>query len=299
MDLSRLLRRVLLASTATMLISCGGGGSYTTPVITNASAVGIFAGKSAAGNNVTMLVELSNRYWIFYVSPAAATGLLFIDTGTATIVSPAFTTSSDTEYALLYTDPHASNALLPPSTSAGSVTSNLTVDMDFNTQQQISGSILSGTGCISNPGGCTVQSVITPTYVGNSTGTAALLSTIAGNYADNFSSTLNTSALQAASCDFSTALNVGSNGKVTGTLDNCSGTLPSQSTVTGTLTPRMDILAYDVTLTFTAGGGGSNPLDGITYTGIAYYYAAGKRIMIGAISADQTSALGLVASGPN
>lgn len=292
-----LSRSAILAASAALLVSCGGGGSSATIKILTQTPQGIFTGNSAGGNDVTMLVESNNDYWILYVSPAVPTGIIFIESGHATVLAPAFTTTADTEYDLLYTDPHAGNAIIPSGATTGTVFTDYTVDFDFNAQQQISGSILSGSNCVSTPTGCTVISVITPTYVAGSSGTTPSLSTVAGNYADNFSSTLNTNTLQASGCFFATALNVGSNGKITGTLTPCTGSTPI--IVTGTLTPRTDIDAYDVTLSFANTGGDTQPLMGLSFSGIAYYFAAGKRLEIAALTADGSTGIGLVAGGPN
>jgi len=59
---------------------------------------------------------------------------------------------------------------------------------------------------------------------------------------------------------------------------------PTPCTVTGTLTPRSDIAAYDVSLSFADGNGMSFPLGwtGITATGLAYF--DGTKLVFGATS---------------
>lgn len=277
----------------TLLVACGGGGSSSSsPVVATPQGVYYGTGKfaSGGGNNTLMLVESDNTYWILYTPPSVPTSMIFIEQGSATATAVTFTIPSDTEYDLLYDDPNNGNAVVPTGATAGAVITGYTGSLDYTYQKQIDGSILNGK---------TVISVVVPLYVAGSTAMGSL-STIAGNYAGNFSSTLNSSTLQGQGCAFTTALNIGSNSKITGTLVDCSGTgLPSNSTVTGTLTPRIDIDAFDVTMTFTADGGDSQPLDGLTFDGIAYYNAKTKTLNIAALTADRKTAIGFVAGGPN
>lgn len=284
------LSRMIPASLVILLAACGGGGSSSSSSVV-ATPQGVYDGTgkfaSGGGNNTIMLVESDNTYWILYTPPSVPTSMIFIEQGSATATAVTFTISSDTEYDLLYDNPKNSNAIVPSGAMAGAVITGYTGSLDYTYQKQIDGSILSGK---------TVISVIVPLYVAGST-TMGSLSTIAGNYAGNFSSTLNSSTLQGQGCAFTTALNVGSNGKVAGTVVDCTGT-PGNSTVTGTLTPRTDIDAFDVTLSFTAGAG-SEPLDGIAFDGIAYYNAKTKVLNLAALTANRQTAIGFVAGGPN
>lgn len=284
--------RIMAVCLVTLLSACGGGGSSSS---SSSSAVatpqGVYYGTgkfaSGGGNNTLMLVESDNTYWILYTPPSAPFSTIFIENGTADATAVTFTISADTEYDLLYDDPASSNAIVPSGATAGAVITGYTGQLDYTYQKQIDGSIFNGK---------TVISVIGPLYVAGST-TMGSLTTIAGNYTGNISSTLNSSTLQAAACTFSAALSIGSNGKVTGTLTDCTGSgLPSNSTVTGTLTPRTDIDAFDLTLTFT--GDGSQPLDGLTFDGIAYYNASRKQLNMAALTSDHKTAIGFVAVGP-
>jgi len=65
---------------------------------------------------------------------------------------------------------------------------------------------------------------------------------------------------------------------------------PTPCTVTGTLTPRSDVDAYDVSLSFADGNGMSFPLGwtGITATGLAYF--DGAKLVLGATSSDRAFA---------
>lgn len=286
-------RRIMAVCFMALLTACGGGGSSSSSPSSSAVATpqGVYYGTgkfaSGGGNNTLMLVESDNTYWILYTPPSAPFSMIYIENGTADATAVTFTIGADTEYDLLYDNPASSNAIVPSGATAGAVITGYTGQLDYTYQKQIDGSILNGK---------TVISVIVPLYLSGST-TMGSLNTIAGNYTGNFSSTLNSSALQAAACTFSAALNVGSNGKVTGTLADCSGSgLPSNSTVTGTLTPRTDIDAFDMTLTFT--GDDSQPLDGLSFDGIAYYNASKKQLNMAAITADQKIAIGFVAVGP-
>lgn len=284
---------IMVVCFATLLAACGGGGSSSSSSSVVATPQGVYYGTgkfaSGGGNNTLMLVESDNTYWVLYTPPSAPFSIIYIENGVADATAVTFTINVDTEYDLLYDDPSKSNALVPSGATTGAVITGYTGQLDYTYQKQIDGSILNGK---------TVISVIVPLYVAGST-TMGALSAVAGNYTGNFSSTLNSSTLQAAACTFSAALNVGSNGKITGTLVDCSGTgLPSNSTVTGTLTPRTDIDAFDVTLSFTADGGDSQPLDGLTFDGIAYYNTPKKQLNIAALTSDHKTAIGFVAAGP-
>ena len=293
MHITHTLSRILIAGLTTVLLaSCGGGGSSSTPVVASPQGIYYGTGKfaSGAGNNTLMLVEADNTYWILYMPPSVLDAVPFIDTGVGVSTAVTFEAASDTDYSLLYDDPKNSNAIVPSGATTGAVATGYTVSMDYTNLKQIDGSILNGK---------TVISVIVPLYVANSTNMQSL-NNVAGKYSGNLSTTLNTSTLQAAGCVFALSMDVGSNGKITGTLDDCSGAgLPSQSTVTGTLTPRTDLYAFDVSLTFTSGGADSNPLDGLTFSGVVYYNATQKRFDMGATDGSAKDAIGLSATGPN
>ena len=301
MQLRRAPGPLVFAAVSAVLASCGGGGGggYGSSSNTNAVPTGIFSGTSGAGNNVFMLVESSNKYWILYNPPSVSTEMSAFDSGTATVdlTNPGndFTVSAgDTDFNTPYSDPHNAGALEPSGTATGAVTPGYTVCMAFNAQKQISGSIINGS--CANYGSATVLSVITPTYVSGSATTMGSLSTIAGNYTDDFSSTLNTPTENSAKCYFAASLTVGANGAINGTVMDCTGTgQPSSSTVSGTLVARTDIDAFDVTLIFTADAPDSMPLDGQSYSGIAYYDAGTSRLFIAAATAGNAQGLGLIA----
>lgn len=296
-------RRAFGLFAAVLLAGCGGGGGSNSNTGTGGTVTGtptgIFSGTSGAGNDVIMLVESSNKYWILYNPPKVSTEMSAFDTGTATLdlTDPAnsFTVNAgDTDFTTPYSDPNAGNALDPSSTATGAVTSGYTVCMAFNAQVQISGSVIQGT--CANFNSATVLSVITPTYIKGSATTMGKLSDIAGTYTDDFASTLNDPTEHSGSCFFATSLTVGSNGAINGTVTDCTGTgLPSSSTVSGTLTARTDIDAFDVTLTFTGDGADSMPLDGQQYSGIAYYDSGTKRLFIAATTSGDAQGLGLIA----
>jgi len=284
------------------LAGCGGGGgSGNTGAGSTVTGVptGLYSGTSGAGNKVVMLVEASNTYWILYNPPGVSTEMSAFDTGTATLdlTDPAnsFTVNAaDTDFNTPYSDPNKSNTLEPSSTASGAVTGGYTVCMAFNAQVQISGSVISGT--CANFNSATVLSVITPTYIKGSATTMGKLSDIAGTYTDAFASTLNTPTENSASCFFDTSLTVGSNGAISGTATDCTGSgLPSSSTVSGTLVARTDIDAFDVTLDFTDDAPDSMPLDGQKYSGIAYYDSSTKRLFIAAVTSGNAQGLGFIA----
>ena len=302
MGTRRALSAFVFAGVSVLLASCGGGGSgsnTTTGTTVTGTPTGIFSGTSGAGNNVIMLVESSNRYWVLYNPPSVSTEMSAFDTGTATLdttnPSNSFTVSAgDTDFTMPYASTAAGNALEPNGTATGSVTAGYTVCMAFNAQQQISGSIIQGS-CASFSS-ATVISIITPTYVAGSATTMGKLSDIAGTYTDDFASTENTPTENTNKCFFDASLTVGSNGALSGTATDCmGGSLPSNSTVSGTLTPRTDIDAFDVTLTFAGDAPDSMPLDGQSYTGIAYYDAGTKRLFIAAATAGNAQGIGLIA----
>lgn len=273
-------------SLTTLLTACGGGGGGYggggggNPADPSGAYYGSGTYADAAGNDTLMLVKSDNSFWIFYTPPNNTSAVTFVESGNAsTVTSQTFDGGSVTDYAMLYADPTNSNAILPTSATAGAVTTGLTVSMDYTYQAQIDGSILQG---------ATINSSLVPLFITGSKSTASL-ATVAGSYSGNFSSTLNTSTLNGNGCFFTTALTVGSNGMITGTVDDCSGAnfATTKSTVTGSLTARTDIAAYDVTLTFTDDSPDSNPLDGAsstTYTGIAYLLASNNTLYIAGIS---------------
>ncbi len=288
--------QIVVASLAVLLASCGGGGSSSSSSSTSVIGhpQGVYKGTgqfaSGAGNTTFMLVENDDRYWIMYEDPKVPTAMVFADTGTGVETAETFNAAGDTDYTLLYDDQN-NGSLLPSGVTSGSTVTGYTLSMDYTNEKQIDGSVLNGNKVIS---------VIVPLFVTASNSSMASLSDVAGKFSGNVSSTLYTSALQTAACHLSLALTIGSNGKINGTLDDCSGAgLPSQSTVTGTLTPRTDILAFDVSLTFTADGSDSAPLDGKTYTGVAYYDASTQYLHVVANTPSGTNAIGFVAKGPN
>jgi hypothetical protein len=278
-----------------LLAACGGGsssGGPTNPADPSGAYYGSGQFADAAGNDTLMLVESNNTYWIFYTPPTNTSAVIFVDKGTAaTVTSQTFGGGSDTDYAMLYDDPTNNNAILPSAATAGAVTTGLTASMDYTYHAQIDGSTLTSSNAI--------FSTLVPLYISGSAGTGSL-ATVAGSYTGNFSSTLNTSTLQSSGCFFATAFTVGSNGAINGTLDDCSGAnLSSQSTVSGTLTPRTDIKAFDVTLTFTADSPDGNPLDGatsITYTGIAYFLASNSTLYIAGLTSDGQNSVAFAGS---
>lgn len=285
--------QIVLACLAVLLASCGGGGSGSSSSVI-AKPQGVYKGTGqfadGAGNTTYMLVLKDDSYWIMHEDPKVPTAMKFADTGTGVETAETFNVSNDTDYVLLYDDP-SNGSLLPSGTTTGSTVSGYTAQFDYTYQRQIDGSVLNGNTIISSN---------VPLFVTDSTTTMASLSDVAGKFSGNLSSTLYTSTLQGAGCELSIAVTIGSNGKVSGTLDDCSGTgLPSESTVTGTLTPRTDITAFDVSLTFTADGSDSAPLDGMTYSGVAYYDPTTKYLHLVANTSGGSDALGFVAAGPN
>lgn len=288
-----------------VLAGCGGGGSSNSNSSSGSGSTvtgtptGIFSGTSGAGNDVIMLVESSNKYWVLYNPPSVSTEMSAFDTGTAKLdlTDPAnsFTVSAgDTDFNTPYSDPNKSNVLEPSNTASGSITAGYTVCMAFNAQVQISGSIIKGS--CANFSSATTLSVIAPTYVAGSATTMGKLSDLAGSYTDAFASTLNNPTENSAGCFFATSLTVGSNGAISGTATDCTGSgLPSSSTVSGTLVARTDIDAFDVTLDFTDDTPDSMPLDGQSYSGIAYYDSATKRLFIAAVTSGDAQGLGFIA----
>ena len=305
MGTRRALSALMFAVASAVLASCGGGGSSSSSSSGGGSSTtvtgvptGIFSGTSGSGNNVFMLVESSNKYWVLYNPPSVSTEMSAFDTGTATLdltdPSNSFTVNAaDTDYDTPYSD-FKSGVLEPSTTATGAVTPGYTVCMAFNAQQQISGSIIKGS-CASFSS-ATVLSVITPTYVAGSATTIGKLSDIAGTYLDDFSSTFNSPTVNSSGCFLAASITVGSNGAINGNTTDCTGAgQPSNSALSGTLTPRTDIDAFDLTLTFTADGADSMPLDGETYNGIAYYDPGTKRLLIAAIATGDGLGLGFIA----
>jgi len=61
--------------------------------------------------------------------------------------------------------------------------------------------------------------------------------------------------------------------------------------VSGTLTPRTDLNAYDAVLSFGSTSGGATPMDG-TYDGIAYYDTETGRLYLAGISSATNHGIG-------
>jgi hypothetical protein len=133
-------------------------------------------------------------------------------------------------------------------------------------------------------------------YVGGDT-TPATLSAIAKTYSGVFVANINTSGygnLPALSSTFT----ISSAGVLTGAVPQCplGPTSPppgpqTPCTVSGTITARSDLNAYDVSISFANGSSTSfiGGFTGKTATGLGYYDSTSGSFMFGAIAPDNTA----------
>jgi len=212
---------------------------------------------------ITTIVAADGTYLVLSAKLAVISQ---IDTGTGT-ANGMFTAANNTEYGL-YPDFDSNNFALLPSNQNGALAASFTTGKDLDATITYSG---------------TSGDVLTTTtsFVANSAAApGALPATIAGTFysTSNSGQRINSAA---------TATLTISGTAFTGPVDcpfssTMPPPMPTGCTVTGTLTPRTDIAAYDVSLSFADGNSKRFPSGwtGLTATGLAYF--DGTRLVLGA-----------------
>ncbi len=228
--------------------------------------VGMYNGTSAAGDSVTAFVLSNGVFWYLYSSPTNSSVSTSIYEGLGQFSNGSFTSTAAYSYAV--------------SQGTGATLGALT---DTYVNGSLSGLFQS-----------TSLSSTTVLQFSSSSGTPTI-SPLVGSYTASLSSSdvgLNTTSLLET-----LSIKIAANGAITGTL-TAPGNL--SCTVTGTMTPRTDTNAFDLSITFSTTTGVSPPFDnGNIYNGIAFYNATTRTLRFAAVTSDSTKAIGFGAVGPN
>ena len=293
-----MVRRVECLALISLLGACGGGdggsGSPPPPVTTVPTGIyfgtGHFMGTQTingftssfnASPYVLGFVTSTGRYMLLSYSSGSPNLVRNIDSGSGSALSGSFT-SSDNLNSSMYPagTPIYSN-------QGGALSSSFVLKADLS-GQSLNGSIsYAGTqnASLSFPLG----------YVGGDT-MPATLSAIARTYTGVFSANINTSGYGNLPV-LSSTFTISPAGALTGTV-SCPLTAVSPPpgpqtpcTVTGTVTARADLNAYDVSISFTNGSSTSfvSGFTGKTAAGLAYYDATSGNLMLGAVAPDNTT----------
>ena len=263
-----------LATLLLFLAACGsndGGGGTVVPAGVY-TGTGTFTGSELVNGakmtfstapTITAIVTASGHYLVLSTSFSVVSR---IDTGTA-VANGTLTASNNTEYGL-YPDFDSNNFALLPSNQNGSL------DASFTT-----GSNLDGTITYSGTSGDVLEYM--STFVpGATSAPTALPATLAGT----FYSTVNSGErLTTTAMSTLTITGMSFTGPVTCPfMASPPPPQPMPCTVTGTLSPRSDVAAYDVSLSFADSDSERFPTGwtGVTATGLAYF--DGTKLVLGA-----------------
>jgi hypothetical protein len=287
-----IVESVVLAS---LLAACGGGGAPAPAA--NTMPTGIYLGTAHFSGTQTINGFTSNfstsPYVLGLVTSAGHYMLLSYSTGSPNVVS-AVDSGSGGALNGSYTASNNLNASMYPSGKSiyqpqGGALSSTFVLSANGTGQSITGTIsYAGTqnAVLSFPLG----------YVGGDT-TPATLSAIAGTYSGAFDSNMNASGFGSNLPALSSTFTISPAGVLAGTVTcQSSGTgtpppNPTPCTVSGTVTARSDLNAYDVSMSFTDGSFGRliPGFTGKTATGLGYHDSTSGNFMFGAIAPDNTA----------
>jgi len=289
----------LLLAAETILVGCnatkssggaGGSGSGNSTM-----PVGIYTGTGSISGSVTVngatstfsgspylmgFVTSTGNYMLLSYSTGSPNYISQIDVGTATASDGSFTSSDDQNYFLF------------PNFSADNYP-----DLEAYQGSTLSATYVSNTsitGTISYPGQGGLLSFPLG-IIGQST-QGSSMSAVAGAYTGSFYSI----GVACGDCFTSAAstITVTSAGAISGTVscpfgvNNTNGSRPAAAStpancaVSGTVTPRSDIDAYDVSISFVNGTTDSFPGTwvGVTATGLGYYDSATQKFMIGTVT---------------
>jgi hypothetical protein len=210
-----------------------------------------------------------------------------LDIGTGSASDGMFTASDDLELAL------QSNYDTSPG-GIGSIVQNGRLTAQFSPMSTFTATI----DYPPNNGGQSDDELTFPaTWVAGSVA-APTLAQVASTYTGAFSSNINTSGYGDRAVATG-SITIATSGELSGTilcvLGSTMGGTDAPCTVSGTISPRADVDAYDVTLSF-ASGSGSPPAGGFlpsswtgkTASGMAYVDPASGKLVLGAAAPDNT-----------
>lgn len=288
----RIVKYLALAS---LLAACGGGGGSPPPAVTTAPT-GIYFGTGRFTGTQTIngatssfntspyvlgFVTSAGNYMLLSYSTGSPNVLHNIDSGSGSALNGSFTSSNN-----LNSDMYPSGIPIYD-TQGGALSSNFVLKADQSGQSM--------TGSISYAGTQNASLSFTLGYVGGDTAPATL-SAITGTYSGAFYANINTSGfgnLPALSSTFTISPAGVLAGTVSCPLSSVSPAPGPQSpcTVSGTVTARSDLNAYDVSVSFANGSSTSfvGGFTGKTATGLAYYDATSGHLMFAAVASDNTT----------
>lgn len=256
-------------SLAALLAGCGGGGGGTPSAPVNDLTSGLYSGTSATGEELNVMTLADGTFWATSDASALASGTSSVILGKVTASGGTFASTSAKTWAL-------------PGTP-------LPVLDDTKVAGTYAGTRLSATITLGP-----ASSSYTLTYQAGSRAQAALAQ-IAGAYADTLKIFASTFATGFEQPTVALRIDPGT-GAVSGTLA-CAGS--QVGTVAGTVTPRTDLNAFNVSLRFTTADPAMDAaLGGSTFTGYALYDATGKELQVVARPLSGNP-IGCFASGPN
>lgn len=278
-----------------VLAACGGSSGAPPPPAT-AVPTGIYFGTGHFTGTQTIngstssfntspyvlgFVTSTGSYMLLSYSAGSPNVVRNIDSGSGSALNGSFTSSNN-----LNSDMYPSGIPIY-SNQGGALSSTFVLKPDLS-GQSINGSIAyAGTqnASLSFPLG----------YVGGDTATATLTA-IARTYTGAFYANINTSGygnLPALSSTFTISTTGALAGTVACPLSSTSPPAGTQTpcTVSGTVTARSDLNAYDVSISFANGSstGFVSGFTGKTARGLAYYDATSGSLMLGAVAADNTT----------
>ncbi len=278
---------------ATFAAGCGGGSSssgapttvptgifFGTGLFTGTQTINGYTSPFRTSPYVLGFVTSAGSYMLLSYSMGSPNTILAIDSGAGGVTSGSFDSSTN-----LHSYMYPSIPIYQPQGGLLSATFVLNSDLSG---RSINGSIdYAGTqgAVLSFPLG----------YVGGDV-VPATLAAVAGTFTGTFYSNQNTSGYGTLP-PLTSTFTVSATGALAGTVA-CPGSAISPPpgpqtpcTVSGTLTPRTDLNAYDVSFSFANGSATSfiSGFTGKTATGLAYYDATSHSLMFGGIAPDTTA----------
>lgn len=233
---------------------------------------GIYTGQSGTGSAIAALMLADGTYWFLHNAPATPYVISYLYKGSGRTSNGSFSSSAANGYGL----PFSGLREVTLGTSSGAYSSS-----------QFSGQFIASSSASSFSTEYSSLSASTP-----------VLSQLVGSFSQDLTATI----ANFAGARFPVTIQIASSGAITGTVrPACIGPDQINTVVTGRLTPRSDINAYDMSLSFDLGVSHQicpSPLRGYTFNGIAYYDASSSRLALAGVSVD-AKAIGFSAPGPN
>lgn len=283
---------------ASVLSGCGNGGSSSSssaPTNNVTVPLGIYFGTGNFVGTQTIngytssfntspyvlgFVTSAGNYMLLSYTTGSPNIIAHIDSGSGGALNGTFTSSNNLNSAMYPSG-------IPIYSPQGGMLSAVYVLNPNQSGQSISGSITYA--------GTQNASLTLPLgYVGGDT-TPATLAAVAKTFTGNFDANINTSGYGNLPPIRST-FTISSTGVLTGTVTcqlNPVGpppTNPTPCTVSGTVTPRSDLNAYDVSISFANGTSSlASSFIGKTATGLGYYNSTSGNFMFGVIAPDNTA----------